>query len=159
MKELIILGNGTSRLNHLDFITKSNIQIWGCNLAFRENINFNLIGSVHNWVVEEAIKYRKEHNLNFEILYPNIIPEIKKEYNLFQNYLGYSTGNELMNEAILRGYDTLYLLGFDSLNNSKEDIYTKNLVIVNFIHQIDVLKKKYNLKQTKYQDNIFILKK
>ncbi|MGA2435541.1 MAG: hypothetical protein ABSG25_09670 [Bryobacteraceae bacterium] len=162
MNEIIILGNGNSRLNHQDFLVNMNLKIWVSNLAFKEHLilpRIDLVGTVHNFVLEEAIKYKKENNLNYEILYMNIIPELKKDYNIFSHYLGYSSGTELVNEALLRGYDKLYLLGFDSLNGKDDCLYTGKVVIKNFVEQMRIIKEKNKLTQVIYNDDIFILSK
>ncbi len=152
--KLLILGNGTSRLNYKEFIKNWKYNIWVCNYAFIEYSNFprlDLIGTVHSYCYKDAIKFKEEQNLNnIEIIY----------LNNSKNYLGYSTGNELINEAIIRGYDEIYLLGYDSINNLNEDIYTIPYPYIgNFKNQFKILLNKYNcLKLEKIEKDIFIIK-
>ena len=152
--KLLILGNGTSRLNYKEFIKNWEYEIWCCNYAFTEYFNFpklNLIGTVHFKCYKDAIKFKEEKNLNYiEIVY----------LNTSKNYLGYSTGNELINEAIIRGYNEIYLLGYDSINNSNKDIYTIPYPYIgNFKNQLKILLNKYNyLKLNEFNKDIFIIK-
>jgi hypothetical protein len=156
-KELLILGNGMSRLNYSEFIDDYKEDIWCCNFAFKENIKYNLVGSVHDFCIKDAVKFKEENNLNFEILYHSKMINYENKYNIFKKYQGYSTGSELIVEAILRGYSHILLLGFDSLSNNNSDIYTKNLVIKNFIAQVEIITKKYLYTKQKLKDNMFLL--
>ena len=142
---LLILGNGTSRLNYSDYIKNFKGEIWGCNLCFKEDIKFSLIASVHDFVLDEAIKY----GYKGEFLTPKT----------FKRYKGYSTGMELINEAVLRGYKEIYLLGYDSINNGESCIYTGKVVIHNFKNQYEKLKKVHNLKETFVEKDLIKLEK
>ena len=86
--KILLLGNGTSRLQYNNLINSWKDPIWGCNLAFKENIRLNLIGTVHEWVINEAINY----GFKGEILSPKT----------FKLYNGYASGSELIIEAISR---------------------------------------------------------
>lgn len=143
--KILLLGNGTSRLYYQDFISKWKDPIWGCNLAFKEDIKFDLIGTVHEWVAEEA----KQYGFKGEVLTPKT----------FKKYYGYSSGSELISEAIARGYKQLYLLGYDSIEDGNECLYTGTVVISNFKNQIEYHKKNFNLKMEKIADNFYLLEK
>lgn len=151
---VLIFGNGASRTENdvLKFINSFDGDIWGCNKFYTEIFKLpriNLIASVHEEYTTEAIKFKDENNLNYEIL----------TADKFKNYIGYSTGSELINEAILRGYEKIYLVGFDSLNGNNSDIYIKTVVISNFVAQVNELLKIHKFKKEEIQKNIFILQK
>lgn len=153
--KVLILGNGFSRLNKENFINSWKGKIWICNQAYKEFKSFpriDLLGTVHPWCISEAKDIAKNNNLNFEII----------TIDTFKKYLGYSTGNELINEAILRGYKDIYLLGFDSLDspdNFDEDIYMGTIYIGNFLNQLDTLIQRHNLILKKVYKYIYNLKK
>jgi hypothetical protein len=141
--KILLLGNGTSRLQHDQLIKNWKDPIWACNLAFKENYNISLIGTVHEWVVNEAIK----SNFNGEILTPKT----------FKLYNGYASGSELVIEAIERGYEEIHLLGYDSIENGNTCVYSGKVVIVNFKNQLDRIIKRYNLKKIKLSNNYYKL--
>ncbi len=150
--KLLILGNGISRLNYKEFITLWKNEIWGCNsinLEIQNIPQLKLIGTVHDYYYDVLKEFKEQNNLNFEIL----------GTKQFKQYNGYCTGNELIREALLRNYTEIYLLGFDSINNSNFDIYMKTVVISNFTNQLNLLIKEYNLKLKKYNKDIFILER
>jgi len=151
-KSVLICGNGKSRLSKKKFLDNWKDEIWVCNFAFLEfffNYRFNLLGTVHENVVPVAEAFRRLNNLNFEII----------TEKTFKEPLGYSSGWELVNEAVLRGYNKIYLIGYDSLSGSNADIHGDNIVIKNFLDQASVIIKKYNLKKKEIEKDIFLLLK
>jgi hypothetical protein len=142
MKEVIILGNGESRLKYDEYIKKYEYEIWGCNKAYLENYNFTRIGTVHIENANNALLYKKQNNLKYIVYYSYFLPECLS----FSNYHGWSTGNELLSQALLENYK-ITLIGFDSLNNNSSDIYMKNVVIDNFNNQFKIILNNNNYKE------------
>lgn len=139
--KVLILGNATDRLDQLDFIKNWKEEIWVCNYAFKEfNLpQINLVGSVHQYVAEEAVMFKKVNNLNYRILC-NSFTDLK-EIEPFIKYRGFSTGSELILQAINEGYKKIYLAGFCFIHDCKTDIYTKNLVVDNFQKQWEIIQE------------------
>jgi hypothetical protein len=156
--KVLILGNGKSRLAYNSFIKKWEHGLWACNNAFKEeNLRSKItaLGTVHKEIVEEAIKYKKNNKLNFDIFYSFNTENTK----CFNNYHGYSTGNELIFQAISTAYDEIYLLGFDSLWEDTSDIYMDQVIISNFKNQMDIILKQNEYKLKKYFRKIYVLEK
>ena len=116
MKKVLILGNGISRLKYKTWINKWDGEIWACNRAFREYKylpRLNVIGTVHHEVAIEALTFQKKKALSYKILTSKAGLVNSYQVFLFKKYRGWSTGNELLQEALLSGYDQIYLAGFD----------------------------------------------
>jgi hypothetical protein len=162
MSNVLIFGNGLSRLNNI-FVNNWNENIWGCNSAYKESLNdkrISLIGSVHKEILFESLEFKEKNNLQYEILLPEqLIPsDLKNKINAFQIYNGFSTGKELIQEAILRDYKQIYLAGYDSLvNKDTKDIYMGTLVISNFLKQFDSLYRKYKFSIKRLENSIILL--
>lgn len=121
IKKVLILGNGNSRLEYKDYIKIWNGEIWACNDAYTELTDFpclNVMASVHQDTAEKIAIFRNNNNLNFRVLarYENNEIRIEK----FKDFIGWTTGTELINQAHLENYDEIYLLGFDM---GGKDIY------------------------------------
>ena len=162
--KVLILGNGTSRLQLKDTIQNWNGEIWVCNWGFREALTLGdrvtLVGSVHKEVLKEIHSFRKEHNLSYKIITK---PIIKSQYEdeYFSSSKGWSTGNLCIVEALERGYDEVYLAGFDM---GGKDIYqTHDLPGGSFKSQYEQIKKTYGeskitfLKPNTEQPNLPLL--
>ena len=76
MKEVIILGNGNSRLNQMDWVLKKlkenpDAEIWGCNSAYLEAAKGDLpkldrlIGDKKTII--EALQCKKKYGLKYKI--------------------------------------------------------------------------------------------
>jgi hypothetical protein len=106
VKEILILGNGISRLPFDMDIRKWPGTLWGCNrvyLDFGKEIH-GLYG--HCEVMREAERYRDAHGLHFEILGTSENPFICRD--LFRK----DTGTTLVSEALTRGM-RVNVVGFD----------------------------------------------
>jgi len=146
MKKCLVLGNASDRLEEKEFIKNWKDEIWICNYAYKEYLEFpriDVVGTVHSFVVTDALQFKKENNLNFRILSSN---RYNSETEEFKNYLGFSTGWELVNQAILEGFEEIYICGFAVINNCDEDIYFPKGIkpyCGNFINQFYFIKEKY----------------
>lgn len=167
-KSVLIIGNGSSRLKpdiqqFINQIYNQNIPVWACNYSFQEkNIGciISLMASVHYGAVLKASEYRQLNNIHFDITCPsNFIERYKipsNEIIPLTTYLGFSTGNELINLALNRGYEKIYLVGFDSIMNENNCIYSGKVIIGNFKKQLYSLIETYKLKMYNYEDNRYI---
>jgi hypothetical protein len=139
MKKCLILGNASDRLLKKEEIKNWNNDLFICNLAFQEYLDFpkiTCVCTVHDWVSLKSLEFKKEHNLEYEILFKH---KINEEINSFKNYKGYASGTEVILECINRGYEIIYLCGFVFINECRNDIYTKNIYCENFSKQwIDI---------------------
>jgi hypothetical protein len=163
MKKILIFGNGLSRLNNI-FVNNWNENIWVCNSAYKESLNekrISLVGSVHKHILYESLEFKEKNSLQYEILLPEqlISSDLKNKINAFQIYNGFSTGKELIQEAILRNYKHIYLAGYDSLvNKGTGDIYYMGLLVIsNFLKQFDSLYRKYKFSIKRLENNIILL--
>lgn len=110
MKQLLILGNGISRLNYGWYIREYQYPIWSCNSTFRELYRLgriDVLGSVHGIYLKDSLQLSKDRNFR------RISVKSVDGSETFHKYHGYSTGNEMIHQAIYEGYDNIDLLGFD----------------------------------------------
>ena len=145
-KKILVLGNATDRLDKKGQIKNWQYDLAICNYAYKEYLNFpniTMVGTVHDFVAKDILKFRKDNNLSFRIL-SNQVWETGIEP--FKRYKGYSTGWELINQAILEDYEEIYICGFAVINNCLEDIYFPkgvSPVCDNFIKQYYLTKEEY----------------
>lgn len=112
MKKVLILGNGISRLQFVDFINDWKNEIWACNLAFMdfgERIS-RLTG--HDWVLKEAAEYKKKNNLKFEIIAGIHLNNIKYKKVSCPSEFRKDSGTVLVAQALEEGY-RVSVVGFD----------------------------------------------
>lgn len=122
MKKVMVFGNATERLNQQNFISKWTDEIWVCNKAYletKDNSRVSLVASVHDFMAKEAIEFKKKNNLNYRVVCCKPV----EGSELFKKYRGWSTGTELVHQAILEGYDEIWMAGFEFVKG--EDIYMK----------------------------------
>jgi hypothetical protein len=106
MDEILILGNGVSRLPFDMDIRKWPKTLWGCNrsyLDYGKELD-GLFG--HEEVMKEAERYRVINGLHYEILGTSENPFTCKD--LFRK----DTGTTLVAEALTRGM-RVNVVGFD----------------------------------------------
>jgi hypothetical protein len=129
LKELLILGNGKSRLENMKFVKNWKGPIWGCNSIFKEYINkeiprLDLLMGDYS-ALEEAVKYQKQLPKHIEILGKNLrsanLPLVKM-IDLDRKYIN-DSGTSLIVLALKRNYEKIYLVGFDL---GGADIYVPN---------------------------------
>ncbi len=111
MKKVLILGNGTSRLQLKDFIQSWKNEIWVCNTGFLEYEilpRIDYVCSVHREVVEESKIFATEHKLFYKT-----ISNCTYSDEQFKRTEGWSTGNLALAEALEKNYDEIHLIGFD----------------------------------------------
>ncbi len=118
MKEVLILGNGTTRLDLKEEIASYECPIWVCNHAYREklkNDRIELVATVHEEVVVKAREFRKSLGSGaFSIITKKRFNDLLEENDLnFSIEMGWSSGNLLILHALNLGYDKIYLAGFD----------------------------------------------
>jgi len=129
-KTVLILGNGASRIKYKDFINNWTSEIWGCNWLFKEadsHENLTRIGSVHNEVISEAYKFKKENNYNY-LLYtkPVFREEFKDKFiSYFSDPRGWATGPLMVLQALTENYRRIYLSGFDF---GGKDVYQNHFI-------------------------------
>ena len=112
MKEVIILGNNKIRKEKsiVKILKEWTGELWACNHAYLEDLPFTKIGSVHPEVMIEAETYRVENKLKYRIM--TKAPVEGYDFDVFQEYFGWSTGMEFIKEAYQKGYDRIILAGF-----------------------------------------------
>jgi len=119
---LMVVGNGASRLKHEEFIKDHDDEVWACNYEFREDWpRLSAIGSLHKRAVRDALIYRKEHGLNYEVITnetyanPNWGQWQEGAMSWSEGRISYrlSSGIRLIQEAFVRGHDKVILIGFD----------------------------------------------
>jgi len=65
--EVLILGNGISRISFKDLITDWPGEVWGCNRSYLDYPEKLTRLNGHTNVMYEAAEYREKHNLSFDI--------------------------------------------------------------------------------------------
>lgn len=148
-KKVLILGNGTSRLQHREYIEKWDGEIWVCNWGFKESDDLpriDRVGSVHENVVKLALIYKTEKKLSYR-LFSNK-PYYKSE--VFTKPKGWATGSLMLEQALVEGFGLIVLAGFDM---GGKDIYQPHkLPGVNFKNQYIDIRRNYNM------NNVYFLK-
>lgn len=106
MDEILILGNGISRIPFDQQIRQWPGLLWGCNRAYLDfGVELDALAG-HEDVMREAEKYRDAHGLKYQILGSVENPYTCKP--LFQK----DTGTTLVAEALTRGLK-VNVVGFD----------------------------------------------
>ena len=141
---ILILGNGTSRLDFDETIKNWKGPLWACNEAYKESIKYPItrIGSVHQSTICEAFDFRMNENLEYDLIGRFGMVEIKPPelYHEFKENRGWSTGSLLVAEAIRDHYEEICLAGFDF---GGDDVYNKVVTGVNFKKQFIELLRMY----------------
>lgn len=128
MKEVLILGNGVSRLEYQNFIEKWGSEIWACNSAYLEYYKgiiprLDVIIGDHA-SLKDVVQYKKKYGGKFLIFGKNprstTLPGVKM-VDVPRSYIK-DSGTTLVARAILQGYDIIYVLGFDL---GGRDLYVK----------------------------------
>lgn len=116
-KDVMILGNGKSRLDCENIIHNWQQELWVCNEAYHEAKKFRHITrvcSVHSNMIREAYDFKVNNKLDYKLLGRYKIPELPEgEYYQFRDKHGWSTGSLAVSQAILEDYQSILLLGFD----------------------------------------------
>lgn len=132
IKEVLIIGNGVSRLKHQNFIENWNGEIWGCNSIYIEHQAGSvprldrLIGD--RQAIVPASEYKKKYKLKY-VIYNKFVIDKKKTVPgtvpvpLPPKYIR-DSGTTLIALAFIEGYDRIVCIGFDL---GGKDIYVKNL--------------------------------
>jgi hypothetical protein len=121
-KKVLILGNGVSRKEEPDktFISNWADEIWGCNGAFvEEDIPFTRIGSLHSFMAEKMVLYKKRYKKEWRIFSKKGMPGVEEFYYALR---GGNTGYQWILQALYENFDKIYLSGFDF---GGPDLYTE----------------------------------
>lgn len=113
--QILILGNGLSRLSFEDDIQSFPGDVWACNRAYLDYGDKISALAGHADVMQEAKKYRDAHGQGYSIF------GINKEFTCPDKYRK-DTGTTLIAEALTRGYNVI-VCGFDL---GGLDVYSPN---------------------------------
>jgi hypothetical protein len=143
--KILILGNAKNRLEKKDEIKAWKEEIWVCNKAYNETIlykNISLVASVHQEDALNALEYKIKNNLSYDIMSNQVW---KQGIKCFKQYRGWSTGTELIHEAILKNdYEEIWLSGFSFISYDTGDIYNEGVTYCNnFINQFNQIKDEF----------------
>lgn len=143
--EVLILGNGVSRLRVKRQINEWMGEIWACNHGYKEAKELprlDRVCTVHNDVAMRANIFKKKALLKYQIFVRNL----KGVENIAINFTdrrGWSTGSLALLQALHEKYKKIILAGFDF---GGQDIYQKKAINGgNFKRQFDQIKKEYDL--------------
>lgn len=110
MADVLVLGNGISRLLHQTFVLKWQGELWACNRAYLEEDIAPKITRLtgHADVLDEAREHRDQHGLTFKIMGRGreIEPSCPGEFHK-------DSGTVLVAEALVHPYKTIYVCGYD----------------------------------------------
>lgn len=113
MKDVLILGNGISRLSHDDVIRSWPGEVWGCNRVFYEygRILSRLAG--HADVMVEAREHRRQSKHEYEIWGGHLgkAEPAERRFTCEKKYQN-DTGSTLVAQALTEGY-SVKVCGFD----------------------------------------------
>lgn len=115
MQDLLIVGNGISRLLHTDFIRRWSGELWACNQAYLEADLLPKITLLagHSNIIEEARAYRDAHGLAFTV-FGGLLGQHPVERDVTcPGEFRKDSGTTLVAQAHEDGYERIYLVGFD----------------------------------------------
>lgn len=109
---VLILGNGISRLSFDDYIRSFDGQIWGCNYVFQEyaSILDRLTG--HQEPMDDADELKKKHGHRYEI-FAGVLCKNKswKKFTVHPRWLR-DSGTTMVAQALHEGFE-VWVCGFD----------------------------------------------
>ncbi len=117
----LILGNGLSRLDHMDFVNRFDGSVYGSNWIFKELVNGSLrkldkINGEYD-ALEKANEAKTEYGFLYELwgFNPNTyhIPGITKYDKILPQYSSNSGLNWVVKLLMERQVDKIFLVGFD----------------------------------------------
>lgn len=128
MDEVLILGNGISRISYHDFISDWPGEVWGCNYVFRDYGHKLTRLTGHDFVLIEAKEYREKHGMAFEIWGGHLgrCEAVEKKFTCHQRFCR-DSGTTLVSQALHEGKNVI-ACGFDL---GGPDVYSKELETVN----------------------------
>lgn len=149
--DVLIVGNGISRLAFTDQIKTYKGEIWACNNAYKEFGPYLKRLTGHVDVLYEAEKYRNEHNLSFEIWSGNLgKPDINWRKFIVPAKWYRDSGTTLIAEALFERYDNIELVGFDL---GGADVYALDQYKVDktsWVKRFVDIEKEWSLKSIKW---------
>ena len=118
MKSVLILGNGSTRLNHRGYVSSWQGEIWVCNRAYQEYHKLprvDRVATVHGDVLLDAYNFKIDNSLNYQLLTSYRVQRKapNKVDGVFYEKRGWSTGNLAIVQALKEGYENITLVGFD----------------------------------------------
>lgn len=113
MADVLVLGNGISRLLHEDFIRSWTGEFWACNYAYLEWGHKLTLLAGHTNVLEEAMEYRDQHDLNYTIFGALFGRKLAERPATCPGEFQKNSGTTLLAQAHEDGFDTIRLCGFD----------------------------------------------
>lgn len=113
MADVLVLGNGISRLLHEAFIRSWTGEFWACNYAYLEWGHKLTLLAGHSSVLEEAIEYRDQHGFDYKIFGPLFGRELAERPATCPGEFHKNSGTALLAQAHEDGFDTIHVCGFD----------------------------------------------
>src|SRR5208282_5558142 len=125
---VLILGNGVSRLEHMDYVNKFNGPIYGSNWVFKDLIEGSLkrLDKLNgDWdALEKAEEAKRQYGFNYELwaFSPNAyhIPGVIKNASIMPKYDS-NSGLRWIVKCLIDKVDKIFLVGFDF---GGKDLYT-----------------------------------
>ena len=113
MSEVLILGNGISRLLHDRYIASWTGEIWGCNRVFEEREIAPRLSVItgHKDRLITAAEYREAHGYTY-VLYGMLDGESEKPVTV-PGEMRKDSGTTLVAQALEDGYEQVHVCGFD----------------------------------------------
>jgi len=113
VKNVLIIGNGISRLDYSEEIKNFDGEIWSCNYAFREfgEILDRITG--HREPMEECLREKKNKGWKVKVFSSLINPVPECENFTIDRYWLRDSGTSLVVQAIKENFDNIYVAGFD----------------------------------------------
>lgn len=136
MKEVLILGNGLSRLLYKDFIDQWKGELWGCNGCYTEYGDRLTRLTGHLTECSKALEAKKLNGYTYEILCgKKTLHEGMNPFSFEKKVVG-NSGINLVIQAFYEEYDKIYLCGFDlggaDIHSPEHHVQNKQKWIVKF---------------------------
>ena len=128
-KSVLILGNGVSRLQHMDMIREWTGEIWGCNSIYKD-LESGLIPRIDaitgdKVAIEAAVDSKEKNGYTYKVWSRGPRTLGMKgtiDIKLATEYI-YDSGTTLVCKALIDAYTNIVLVGFDL---GGKDIYVPN---------------------------------
>lgn len=120
---VLILGNGISRLAYHSFIDNWIGEAWGCNRAYIDYGEKLTVLAGHVDVMHDAKKYRGQKKLTYKIIGGHLGEDPSADFSFSCNKkYQENTGSAIAAEALTQGHD-IVVVGFDM---GGRDVYSPN---------------------------------
>ncbi len=154
---LLIIGNGESRLLHTDIIHNWKDDLWVCDklyLQYYGEIIIDRVMTAHTGIAILSYLFKQKNELNYQIYTNKFVKNYSKEVHCFSDTSTarnipknkWCTYSIVINQALVEGYKKINIIGFDSLSDEAKP---KKTYDKKFIAEYKLIYKEQKIKDIK----------